>query len=288
MRRYLVSVYTAALLACVSFCCAAADQGAAAGMVLDLQGAGAQVIEGGAARELRFLARLTPGMRVELPAGSKLSLTLYATRSVYRFTGPVLFDVALDRVAVVQGSPPDARIVGEKVAAAAVQSNMVAGAYRMRRLAPLPRLQVVSPANGELVLDRGPLFAWDTEDRAVYSIVVQESPGDVVYRGTTGETAWRLPASHSLEPGKSYEWKVDYVSPVDGARQSATAKFSVAGGTQPAEVAALRPEEAAPVEDWVLYAIAMQQRNVHVLARQAWQHIAQTRPDLARIAGPAQ
>src|SRR4051794_25434490 len=76
LKRGFAAVGLSCLFALAAF---AADSNVV-GMVLDLQGP-AQVTQNGSTGRLQLLTNLTPQARLQLPAGSKASLTIYATRS---------------------------------------------------------------------------------------------------------------------------------------------------------------------------------------------------------------
>ena len=104
-----------------------------AGMVLDLQGP-ATVTAGGKTARLELLANVQPQSRIELPAGSKASITIYATRSMYRLSGPTVVDVARGAVTLIKGNPTETQAMGEKLVATAQSDKLIPGAYRMRSL----------------------------------------------------------------------------------------------------------------------------------------------------------
>ena len=130
-RKILVAASIAGMLALAQ----AADE-PVAGMVLDLQGP-AQVTfaAGGGSGKLQLLANVPAQSRIELPAGSRASVTLYATRSVYKLTGPTMVDVTRGAVTLVKGNAPETQAMGEKLVATAQSDKLIPGAYRMRNLA---------------------------------------------------------------------------------------------------------------------------------------------------------
>lgn len=265
------------------WCQAFAAEASVVGMVLDLQGP-AQATQNGVTGKLQLLAKLAPRMRIELPAGSKASLTIYATRSVYRLSGPTVVQTSSDGLTVLQGGAPEMRRMSERLVAAAQADNLIAGAYRMRSLVVTPPVVLTSPENGTVTLDTRPTFRWESEEAGDYVLTLRAESGGLGYSAAVKGKAWSLPEGIALEHGKTYEWKVSYRLPTSGETHSTGGKFSVATRAEAEQVAALRPAEADPIEEWVFYAELLQRRLIRAEARSAWQRIAARRPDLAPAA----
>lgn len=261
----------------------AATEAAAVGMVLDVQGA-VQVVEQGRSNPLQLLARLAPGSRLELPPQSRVSLTLYASRSVYRLTGPATVDVSRDDVKVVRGPPADVRAMGEKQVAVAATGALVTGAYRMRNLQPVSPMVLTTPENGSVLIEDRPTFAWDGPQAGRFKLSLQEQGGGATYGATIAGNQWTLPAGVRLRYGAGYVWTVNAEDPAAAESTTATGRFSLATRTEVEQFAALLPAETDPIEDWVYYAALLQQRQIRTDARKAWQRIARERPDLQRAA----
>lgn len=274
----------------VMFCLAlspalAAPADNAVGMVLDLQG-NAQVTDKGGTGKLQLLAYLKPQTRITLEAGSKASLSLYATRSTYQLTGPAVVDVSKDQLTVVQGNPPAIRSMSEKLVAAAETTSLAAGAYRMRSVAP--RIVVVTPENGSILLDNRLAFSWVAAEAASYDIVLRDKEEKVLASVKVNENHWQLPTDVKLDPGNVYYWTVSYRSARDGKNHSASGEFTLASREEVAVLAELKPAASAPIEEWILYAAMLQGRRYLQEARNVWQFIAVQRPDLQRAQELAQ
>jgi hypothetical protein len=272
-----------ACLSCLFALTAFAADSNVVGMVLDLQGP-AQVTQNGTTGRLQLLTNLTPQARLQLPAGSKASLTIYAARSVYRLTGPTVVEVTKDGIQLVQGEAPQVKAMGEKLVAAAQSDNLIPGAYRMRNLRVAPQVVLTSPENGTVLLDTRPKFTWEAAEPAGVTLTLQAESGGLSYNTKIHGNGWTLPEGIQLEYGKTYEWKVAYVSPASGETQSASGKFSLATRSDAVQLRAIKPEETDPIEDWVFYAVMLQQRQIRAEARSAWKRIAAERPDLERAA----
>jgi hypothetical protein len=278
-RKLLLAAGLWALVAFPAF----AVESSVVGMVLDLQGP-AQITENGITTKLQLLANLLPQTKIQLPAGSKASVTIYSTRSVYRLTGPSVVEATKEGLTVVQGKAPEVKSMGEKLVVAAQTNNLIPGAYRMRSLRIAPRVTLTSPESGTVLLDTRPKFTWEAADVAPYTLTLQAESGGLSYNTTLSATNWSLPDGIQLEYGKTYEWRVAYASPTNGETQGATGKFSLATKAETDQFISLKPAEADPIEDWVFYAVMLQQRLIKAEAREVWKRIAVKRPDLERAA----
>ena len=61
--------------------------------------------------------------KVQLETGAKLSISLYANRSVYRFTGPAVLVAEKDQIRALKGTAPEIKRVKEKLVAGADNGN---------------------------------------------------------------------------------------------------------------------------------------------------------------------
>lgn len=249
------------------------------GMVLDVQGP-VTVSENGSTTKLQLLAKLASQSRIRLAADSKASLTIYATRSVYRLTGPALVETTKDGLSLLQGNPPEVRFVGEKLTVAAHANSFIAGAYRMRNMGLSSKIVLNFPESGSVLLDTRPRFTWQAAEPAAYTLTLEGDAGNLIYSTTVNATAWSLPEGIQLEYGRSYRWEIHYVSPKSGKIRSASDRFTVATRAEVEQVAELKPAEDDPIEDWVFYAASLQQRQMRSEAREIWKRIAAERPDL--------
>lgn len=255
----------------------------AVGMVLDLQGS-ATLTENGRSGKLQLLARLYEDARIELQNGGKASVTLYATRSVYRLTGPTVVNVLKSALVVVQGATPEVKPMGQMAVTASAAGTFVTGAYRMRSMNIPPPVLLTSPDNGSVLLETRPGFSWEAADATSFLVALQGESGEPLYSDTVNGFKWMLPDGAQLEPGRSYQWSVTFVAQPDGQRRIATGKFSLATKAESDQFSALKPAEADPIEDWVYYAVLLQQRQMRGEARSVWQRIEMRRPDLVRAA----
>ena len=260
----------------------AASDASIAGMVLDVQG-GAQLLENGNTGALKLLAYLKPNMQIKLAAGSKASVTLYANRSVYQLSGPALVEISKEQIKVLQGESPKIKAMPEKLAIAAQANNDMPGAYRMRAIAP--QVQLLKPQDRSVLFDTQPEFCWEAAEAPAatnYTFSLQTVENRVIAQGDTTSICWRLPEGRALNFGQSYRWSVSYLSVPDNKRYQAEAKFSLPSQSEFDYVTTLRPVESAPIEDWVMYANMLQNKQMREAARLSWKFIFERRPDLQK------
>ncbi|MCH8619190.1 hypothetical protein [Undibacterium sp. TS12] len=257
----------------------------ALGMVLDVQGSG-KVEFNGSSSKLQLLAYLQPKMQIILDAGSKASLSLYASRTVVQLTGPATVVVDKDGITTAQGQKITGRPLAEKLVRAAETSNVIAGAVRMRQLPP--RIVAVTPENNALLLGQRPVFNWISAEGAEFEISLHDLDENLLVSEKTRENTWQLPEKIKLAEGSTYRWQVAYVSAKDGKMHTAKAEFRVADKAEAGSLLELKPDDHAGVEEWVMYAAMLQSRRAFAEARQVWQTIAKQRPDLLKLTETAQ
>lgn len=272
-------LFAALLSACAPIALAGGSDGAV-GMVLDLQGSG-QIKEGGAASKLQLLAYLKPQMQVTLDAGSKASLTLYATRTVYQFSGPAVVDVGKEKLNVLQGKQPITKAMQERLVVAAENVNVTPGAVRLRKI-PRP-VEISAPIKNGTLLNRRPTFSWSGDETANYMItIVDESSKEIAATKVKG-TNWQLPADVTLVDGNTYHWTIALVSESGGRSFGDNGYFSIASKVEADTIADLRPAANASIEEWVLFATMLESRDLGGEAQEVWQAIYRRRPDLQKI-----
>ena len=257
----------------------AAGNDDAVGIVLDLQGTG-QVTDKGNNSKLQLLTYLKPTMRISLPAGSKASLSLYETHSVYQIVGPSVIDIAKNKLSVISGAAPVVKSLAEKLVMAASEHDLQAGAYRMRAISP--RIVAVTPENGTLLLRSQPTFSWAAMENGNYEITLLDQVEEIIASGKTTDTNWTLPVNVKLNNGGVYHWVVGYKSAKDGKTYTATAEFSLASQAEIDKLAELKPSDDAAIEEWILYAAMLQNKRMFIDAQAAWQLIGKQRPDLQK------
>ncbi|MBI1891785.1 MAG: DUF928 domain-containing protein [Burkholderiales bacterium] len=253
----------------------AAGADGAVGMVLDLQGSG-QIKDSGSVSKLQLLSYLKPQMQVTLDDGSKASLTIYATRTVYQLTGPAVVEVAKDKLNVIQGKPPVSKTMQEKLVVAAENVNVTPGAYRMRGI---PAIRVTSPENNSVIFGKRPTFRWNGPEKTTFDVVLQDDSDKEIVRTKVAGNSWELPSKLALTEGNMYRWTVSFKSS-EGRTVSSVGEFTVATKSEAATLGELRPASSAPIEEWVLYAAMLRDRDMLDEEQTVWRLIYERRPDL--------
>jgi hypothetical protein len=252
------------------------------GMVLDVQGSGEVEQKGrddkDSVGKLQLLGYVKAGAKIRLEAASKASVSHYGARLIYQLTGPAVVEVGADGLKVVSGKPAVTKSLAEKIVQAAVNPNLGAAAFKMRALGQ--EIAMLSPSNRSKQVNPRPHFQWSAPEPGTFQVTVTELPDTVVQRASVDGMVWDLPAGVKLEPGKGYRWSVAGAG-ADGQQHGAMAEFSIATQAEADAVLALRPAAGAGIDEWVLYAAILRDRQMLDEARDVWRMIASQRPDLA-------
>ncbi len=132
-----------------------------------------------------------------------------------------------------------ALLVAAGIAAVALVGSLILGSFRTgeRLLRDAPAVeetgqslvQVLIPAEGRaLELDRVE-FAWRAvHPDAAYNLTVTDEGGDVVWTGSSRDTAVALTSRIALAPGNAYFWYVDALLPDGRTMSSGVRTFTVA------------------------------------------------------------
>ncbi|MFZ6800438.1 hypothetical protein [Undibacterium sp. Di24W] len=249
------------------------------GIVLDLQGQ-VSVLNQAQGRKLQLLSYLKQNEQIQLEQGSKLSVSLYANRSVYRFVGPALIMAEKDQIKLLKGAAPEVKQVKEKLVVGAESSQLLTGAIRMRQLPP--KIAVLTPENGALLLHPPKDLNWAAVEKATYDIRIVDEDESLIIEAQSQSNSWVLPLHLKWVPGKAYKWSASFVSERDGGRYMASGEFRLIDTLSQMELGKLKPSEDAMIEEWVLYAAHLEAKSMFQEAREAWKKIAQSRPDLER------
>ncbi|GJJ00725.1 hypothetical protein RugamoR64_12630 [Duganella rhizosphaerae] len=249
------------------------------GMVLDVQGNG-ELVRNTQHSKLQLLNYVKPGEQLRLDAGARASVSHYGAKLIYQLTGPVLAEVDPGAIRVLSGTALATKSLAEKVVLAALSPNTGPAAFKMRAI--MLDVTLLGPKNGTLALNTRPQFRWEANEATSYTFTLERADGAVVAQFKTDASAWEPPPAAPLAYGQSYRWSVAYTSAVDGEARQATAQFQVASEAEHASLVALRPGAGAPIDEWVLYASLLQNRQMLDDARAVWQEIAARRPDLSK------
>lgn len=277
MKSLPSAFFGAALAACIGLTSLGHAAGTPrVGMAVDVQG-GVSAGKAGKMQRLELLAYLEPGTRVELAAGARASLSMYASRTVVLLAGPGVYEVGDKAIRALSGAPPVSKPLGQKLVLAAQPADRIHGAVRMRDAA---RIDLVAPVDGEALVAPPARLEWESADPGPFTLTVSdESTGEALVETKVDAPAWAAAEGAVLRPGGQYRWQVTPAPPSTSVR---TGRFRVLTSEEAASVAAARPSPDAPIAEWVVYASTLRDAGVVTEARAAWRHIAEKRPDLAR------
>lgn len=250
------------------------------GIILDLQGS-VKLLEQAPGRKLQLLSYLKPNDQIQIEEGSKLSISLYSNRAVYRFVGPSLILAEKDQIKVLKGTAPEVRQVKEKLSTGGSPEQLITGAIRMRQLAP--KIAVLSPENGAVLLQAPKDLNWAAVEKASYELRIVDEDENLIVETSLNGNSWPIPNQLKWLPGKAYKWSVSFISERDGGRYMSSGEFRIADDALRAELAKLKPADDAVIEEWVLYAAFLQSKAMYQEARDTWKRIGKLRPDLERI-----
>ncbi len=249
------------------------------GIILDLQGQ-VKLVTQDQGRKLQLLSYLRQNEQVQLEEGSKLSISLYANRAVYRFVGPALIQADKDQIKLIKGAAPEIKQIKEKLVAGTESGQLLTGAIRMRQLPP--KIAVLTPENGALLLQAPMELNWAAVEKANYDIRIVDEDENLIFEAQTNTNTWAVPSQLKWRYGNAYKWSVSFISERDGGSYTSSGEFRLADESVSAELAKLKPADDAVIEEWVLYAAHLQAKSLFQEVRETWKRIGKLRPDLER------
>jgi hypothetical protein len=257
-----------------------------AAMVTDVQGA-VSIVHDGKAATATLAAELAPPARIELPAGSRLSVLDLASGDELVMTGPATATV---RAGGIETAPPE-RLARKATRIGPVrvrEGGLTQAAIVLRASPPIERLPLLTLYN-TVTLETRPVFRWAAvEGVGPYRFELADDKGTVLHETRTQATELALPEGMALARERSYTWEVSARRP-DGVRFATFGDFSVAAAATRDRAIALRPEAAAPVSAWTSYALWLDGQGLADEARAVWRRVANERPDdpvAKKLAGP--
>lgn len=249
------------------------------GMVLDVQGT-VTAADAGKSAKVEMLTYLKPNMDLELPAGSSLTVTWYATSKEMKFGGPAKLKVTREKIQVVQGSGANERSLAEDRLASGRKGmpGRLAQATIMMRSVKAPAQESISPPKGAKVSSVTPRISWKGADDRSYRLVVLDGRGKTVMEQVVKGNAAEVPA-HKLAWGEGYKWRASF----EPGAVTAEGDFSVIERGDAERLAKIRPAANATFSDWVLYAMALEDLQLAGEARPIWKKLAAERPEQPKL-----
>jgi len=271
-QRLACSLFASLLAAAPAF----AQRAAPVAMITDLSGA-VKVSGAQGALPTGLATEIPADAKIEVPAGGRLVLLVFATGDEFTLSGPVTAQARADGLA---GTPTD-RLVRKASAVGKVKlkpDRLVQAAVTLRSSRRPEALPLLS-ASGTTVLDAKPVFRWKAiEGVTAYRFELQDSSGKVLHEARTEATELRLPESVRLEDGKTYSWEVS-ARQANGAAFASFGDFTVAAGALREQAMKLKPAAGAPVSERVAYAAWLGSQELNDDARAIWRQLSDERPD---------
>ncbi len=235
------------------------------------------------------LAQIPDDARLQVAAGAKLVVVDLATGREYILAGPHVYTSSASGPKAADGKPvPDKALPANNLAEVRVATGKLAQATLVMRGAPAARFpELVAPVR-TAVVTLLPSMRWKPAASAVgYKLSLSRLDGSLVWELSTAQTEVTVPASHALQAGEPYAWRVEAMGP-DGKLSDSSARFTVATAQAIANLELLKPEPDAPFNRKVLYAAQLREAGAVDEARRLWQALASERPDDRVLAAMAQ
>ena len=263
---------------------AGAAQAASVGMVLDARQARLADAQG-RQEALDIATPLEPGQRIVLPAGGEVSLVFYPTRELLSASGPGTVVIEAGQARASAGARLQARKLPQDTVAGASGYNprVTPAALVMKNVLGTPPLAIVSPREGEVVLEQTPELLWQGGAPGQAVRVRLLDGASLLLETHAGDGRLRVPALLALARGRAYRWELQAQ---DGRERAVS--FTLASAQEQQRLDGLRPAADAPAAEWALYAAAAEAAHCHAEARAAWQQVARLRPESARARELAQ
>ncbi|CAN5358538.1 hypothetical protein BH11PSE11_BH11PSE11_20170 [soil metagenome] len=267
--------FCAALLLLAS----AAAQAAGIAFVTNLKGE--PKIDGA---KLTLLSELDRGQRIVCASECMLGVMYLQSGKEYEVKGPGEYLIGDNAVTAKIGVPPAVRETSWRISINAVKSAQTSSAsIRMRGIPNSPQRaapeKLTYPVK-TMIATLTPLFQWEAADgKGLYEFELTAPGGKSIYKTRTMTNSMKLPANVKLQPDAEYAWSVS-----TSGSQLGSGNF----GTLPAqsvEMASQRkPADNAQFNDWVAYALMLQEIGATQDAHVIWSRLAKERPDLPELA----
>lgn len=249
-------------------------------LVTDLVGPAS--LAGGA--RLAILASLPPGQVLTLGPQARAVLAHLASGREFQLAGPGEYRTGADSVigpggAAISASP----LPGGQLPAVSKTSRIAMAATRMRSLASCePEADPISaglePTDTLIGADERTLRWTPVANADTYWVSIGPPGSGSLGVQVTPARSWQLPASITLTPGQTYEWRVQAYrgTLLLGTR---VGSFGVLTADAVARLAQLAPAADAPLAHRVLQAAQWQEVGARQRACALWRDIRAQRPD---------
>jgi hypothetical protein len=251
-------------------------QAAPVSMMLDVQGA-VDILDGNSIKRAQIAATLQQGMRLLLASDATASLVHYASKQQYRITGPAELLIEPNAVRAVKGAAPTVKPLGDDKAQAAAgfRGRLVPAAYSMKEV--LSPVSIGYPSQGEVVVDQTrPISIKSAEAGMKVTVGIYQGKSLVAEKAlvTAAVSSIKFSELTTLQANTTYLLVV-----TDDTGSKKTVEFSLATPQAVKRIERIKPEANSRVDDWVLYALSLENEGALSLARDAWNQVAKRRPE---------
>ena len=249
-------------------------------MVTDLVGT-AELAEAGSRSALDLLANVPVNANLKVPAGSALVITYLDTAVEYRLEGPAEARAERSALVAVSGNSPEARdlFAGQDVKVSPIdvaQASLVMRGTGTKT----PAVKLLSPRNTK-TLSAHPELRWHGPADTDLELELTNENGELLLLETVQGSAFQLPDDVQLEPGLIYTWSI--TARGGNSAGAEWADFEIANEAERARAVALRPSADAPFSERLVYAVLLDELELHEAARAIWAALAEERPDSGSI-----
>lgn len=226
------------------------------------------------------LAELEGGAKLRLAQGAAATLLYLASGEEFRLKGAGRYQIGDKAPTALQGAKPERRklpvdaIPPVRVKPATVQQATIV----MRSLGAGVTVKLIEPVSVRVLEDRPP-FRWAPVTGAeAYRVQVIDSAGQPVAEFEQKGEAGQLPEQVRLKAGEAYSWSVE-ARLASGRRLSRTADFAVLDADARAQLVRMKPAAGAKFSERVAYALMLERHEAFHLAREEWRRLNAERPN---------
>jgi len=264
MLRYVFALALVALSPCA--------HAAAVALVTDVVGDASQ---GG--EPVRLLAELQSGTELALGDQARVVVFYFADGSEWTLAGPGTYRFGARAPDASRGTAaPQKRVAPAALRDFRLRTDRIAQGGVVMRGAERPAL--IAPVD-EVVLDPGARLAWESFGAgASYQVEVVDAAGSRLVAVETADAQLALPASATLQPGRTYYWSVRGRDDSGTRTFYRVAEFRVADAATRRRLDAARPAPDAPFSERALYAAMLEEAGARSAAQAVRSALAPERP----------
>jgi hypothetical protein len=266
------------MISCAFLACAALVQGpvvSAQGVVMISDLAGSARL-GATGKALGLTQEIPAGAFLVLDKGAKVSVLNMKTGEESTFAGPgkFRFDAQGKATGLV---PANQRKIQALQGVVQLRPGALAQASVVMRSAPERAEAPMSPA-GPWILTPTPEFRWKSAGaKATYHFKLKDAQGQVLFELTQEECAIQVPEHMALAEEAPYTWMLETTLP-DGSQTRRSGDVKVLPRAVREQIEKSRPGPDATFADKLVYAVMLEQYDLHDEAKATWQALAKAHP----------